>query len=294
MRLAILFAVVAIGLLSAMDVFIKMLTGGYPVLQVAFLRYAAGTLVATTVVAVVRPGWPGRETVIANGSRSILVAITATTFFYSLSALPLAEAIALSFVSPLLIALFGVLILKEHFTLRLAVTLAIGFSGMLMIVGGRFGAGGFGGEAVWGVAAALTSALTYSLSLVFLRHRAQRDPVITIVWFQNGIPLLILAAPALWVWQTPAAADLALFGAVGLLGIGGHICMAQAFSRAQAGVLAPIEYTALVWGGLWGFIVFAELPGLATLAGAALIVAGTLWGQWPSLRPAVKTASASP
>ncbi|MEJ1160699.1 DMT family transporter [Prosthecomicrobium sp. N25] len=292
MRKAVLFAVLAIALLSAMDVAIKLLAERYPVLQVAFLRYAAGGLVASVGMALVRPGWPSRETAVANGSRALLVVVTATSFFYAISTLPLAEAIALSFVAPLLIALFGILILKEHLTARVAATLAIGFTGMLMIVGGRIGAGAFQGGAVLGVAAALLSALTYALSLVYLRHRAQRDPVITIVWFQNAVPFLILALPAALVWVPPAPADLALFAAVGLLGIGGHLSMARAFARAPAAALAPIEYTALVWGGLWGFLVFAELPTLATLAGASLIVAGTLWGQWPAMRPALGGARA--
>ena len=82
-----------------------------------------------------RPGWPGRETVIFNATRSLLVVVVATTFFYALSVLPLAEAIALSFVSPLFMVLFGVLLLGERIDSRIGIAIAAGLAGMLLIAG---------------------------------------------------------------------------------------------------------------------------------------------------------------
>lgn len=282
MPIAVVYAVLGVGLLAAMDVAIKMLGGRLPIFEVAFLRFFAGAIVATGVIAVVRPGWPSRRTIKANAWRSLLVVATATTFFYSLTALPLAEAIALSFVAPLIVALLGVLILKESLSARIAVTLAIGFTGMLVIVAGRLDGGiaGFGGGSGWGVAAAIASAFTYALSLVFLRSIAQRDPVVTIVWFQNAGPALLLSIPAALVWTPPTPTELGLAAGIGVMGVVGHVLITSAFARAPAATLAPIEYTALVWGAAWGFLFFQEIPGLATLAGAALIVGGTLWGQW--------------
>lgn len=275
---AALLAVLGVGLLAAMDAAIKILGERVPVFQVGFLRFAMGSVFASALWLAIRPGLPARETVVANAWRALLVVATATTFFYSLTALPLAEAVALSFLAPVMVALLGVVMLKEHFSLRIAVMLAIGLAGMAIIVGGRIGSAGF--TAGWGVAAALASALTYALSLVLLRARARRDAAATIVWFQNAGPALLLALPAAWVWAPADAGTWALAALVGLMGVGGHMLLALAFARAPAATLAPIEYTALVWGSVWGFVFFREVPGLATVAGAALIVAGTLWGQW--------------
>jgi S-adenosylmethionine uptake transporter len=109
-----------------------------------------------------------------------------------------------------------------------------------------------------------------------LRHRATRDPLAQIILFQNLGPALILAVPALWVWSAPSLADLAQFALLGTLGVVAHTMLAHAFARIEAARLAPVTYVTLVWGVLFGFLFFAEIPGLATFAGAALIVFGTI------------------
>jgi S-adenosylmethionine uptake transporter len=109
-----------------------------------------------------------------------------------------------------------------------------------------------------------------------LRHRATRDPLAQIILFQNLGPALILALPALWVWTPPTSADLWLFALLGTIGVAAHTMLAHAFARVEAARLAPIGYVTLVWAVLFGFLFFAELPGLATVAGALLIVLGAL------------------
>jgi drug/metabolite transporter (DMT)-like permease len=85
--------------------------------------------------------------------------------------------------------------------------------------------------------------------------------------------------PALCVWVAPSLADLGQFAICGALGVVAHTMLAHAFARIEAAKLAPIAYVTLVWGVLFGFLFFAEVPGLATLSGAALIVIGTLITQ---------------
>ena len=109
-------ATAGIAFLSVMDAVIKAMAAHYPTFQVAFLRFACGSLVVIAVVIVMRPGWPSRETVIANGMRSVVAVLTATTFFYALGELPLAETLVLSFMAPMFVALFGVILLKERLT----------------------------------------------------------------------------------------------------------------------------------------------------------------------------------
>jgi len=269
-------ALAGIAVLSVMDALIKDVAARYPTFEVAFMRFVFGSLGILVVLAVARPGWPSRETVTVNGLRAVLVVMTATTFFYALSALPLAETLALSFLAPVFIALLGAAILRERLDRRVLGALGAGFAGMLVIVGGKIGGGGLSGASLLGAAAAVASAVTYALAMVLLRARAAKDPVVTIVALQNVVPALILGVPAALVWTTPNARDLGVFAVIGLLGVCGHLLLARAFAKAEAARLAPLEYTALIWAVGLGLVFFGETPTLATLGGAALIVGGAV------------------
>ncbi len=272
----VLLAIAAEGLLTLMDALIKSLTARYPTLEIAFLRYAFGMIGAIVYAGWTRPGWPTREAAAHNGLRALLIVVIATSFFFALGHLPLADAIALSFISPVLTALMGALFLGERLDWRIGVALAAGLAGMLLIVGGSLGGGQYSDAALLGAAAVLLSAIGYSVNLVMLRHRATRDPLAQIILFQNLGPALLLALPALWVWTPPTSADLWLFALLGSIGVTAHTMLAHAFARIEAARLAPIAYVTLVWGVLFGFLFFAEVPGLATVAGALLIVVGAL------------------
>jgi drug/metabolite transporter (DMT)-like permease len=271
-----LLAVAAEGLLTLMDALIKQLSPRYNVLEIAFLRYAFGMIGAVVYALWKQPGWPTREAAAYNGLRAFLIVITATSFFFALGHLPLADAIAMSFISPALTALLGAMLLGERLDWRIGLALATGFLGMLLIVGGKIGGAGLDETVMVGAVAVLVSAVGYSLNLIMLRHRATRDPLAQIILFQNLGPALILAVPALWVWSAPSLADLAQFALLGTLGVVAHTMLAHAFARIEAARLAPVTYVTLVWGVLFGFLFFAEIPGLATFAGAALIVFGTI------------------
>src|SRR4051812_47345025 len=270
-------AAAGIALLSIMDAIIKAMAGHYPVFEVAFMRFLGGALVVTCVLAVVRPGWPSRETLMANGLRSVVGVVTATSFFYALGQLPLAETLVLSFLSPMFIALFSTLLLKERVDGRILLALVAGFAGTLIVVFGPAG-----GESVehgrsWsGVAAALISAVAYAFSLVLLRQRAQRDPLLHIVAIQNFGPALLSSPFAAAVWQPPAIGHLGWFVVMGALGVSGHLFMTTAYAKAEAPRLAPLEYTALIWASVLGYGVFGEIPTLATIIGGALIIGAAI------------------
>jgi drug/metabolite transporter (DMT)-like permease len=268
-------AAAGIAVLSIMDAFIKGMSAYYPTLQVALLRFACGSLVVAGVVAVLRPGWPSRETVAANSLRSVIAVVTAVSFFYALGQLPLAETLVLSFLSPMFIALFGMLLLRERVDARIVGAIAIGFAGTLVVVLGQ--TENAGAARSWmGVGAALLSAVTYALSLVLLRQRAQRDKFLHIVVFQNFGPFILVAPFGLWVWQPLNYAHLTWFLLMGVLGVIGHMLMATAYAKSEAARLAPLEYTALIWAVLIGYGVFSEIPTWATLGGGILIVAAAM------------------
>jgi drug/metabolite transporter (DMT)-like permease len=270
----VLRATAGIAVLSAMDAVIKGMAAHYPIFQVTLLRFACGTLVATGVAAAMRPGWPSRETVVANALRSVVAVLTATTFFYALGQLPLAETLVLSFLAPTFVALFGMLLLEEPVDRRIVGALAVGFAGTVVVA---LGGGGDGATRSWsGVAAAFASAVFYALSVVLLRQRAQRDKFIHIVIFQNVGPMLLVFPFGAAVWQPVVGPHLAWFLLMGVLGVIGHVLMATAFAKARAARLAPLEYTALIWAALIGYAAFGEIPTLATLGGGTLIIGAAL------------------
>jgi len=232
-------AVIGIGSLSLMDGIIKHAAAGHATSQAVMMRYMFGALVAFLVFRLTRTAWPALRIVRPHAWRAVLVVSTAVTFFYALVTLPLAVTLALSFTSPIFIAIAATVLVRE-------------LPGVLVVLWDELTR--TTGEGTLGILAALASAVTYALSMVTLKTRAGRDPVPTIVLLQNAFA--------------------GLFAVIGVLGAGGHLCMASAYGRADASRLGVLEYTAFVWAVAIGFFAFAEIPSLGTVAGAALIVAG--------------------
>ncbi|MGU9980059.1 DMT family transporter [Phreatobacter sp. HK31-P] len=271
-----LTAALGILLLSIMDAMIKSVASAHPTTQIVFMRYACGMPWALAFLLWTRPPAPSAEMLRAHVLRGVLVTITAFLFFYALATLPLAEAITLSFLSPLFLAVLAAMILKEPIPRPVLIAIAVGFVGMGIIVAGKVGGGEFDLVRVLGIAAATSSALAYAANLVLLRKRAQTDPFGLIILFQNLFPLIIIAPFAWAVWEVPETRSWLMFLGIGAFGLAGHLCMAWAFKHANAGPLGVIEYTALVWSAGLGYLVFAEVPAWTTWAGAGLIVAACL------------------
>jgi len=267
-----LLGLAAIGLFSVLNALIKGLSAQFDTLQIAFLRYLFGGLWILVYVSITRPGWPSLATVEANVVRGVLSLVTGLSFFYALRELPLADAITLSFLAPLFVTLFSVLLLKERPGPYIIAALGLGFAGMLVMVAG------LGGDeedrSLLGIIASLVSSITYGLSMTLLRARARRDPLDLIVFFQQWIPALFIAPAAGVVWKAPAPEHLGLFAILGILAVSAHLLLARAFSLAEASQLAPIEFSALIYAAIIGTVFFGETLTMGTLAGAALIILG--------------------
>ncbi|MCX7327328.1 MAG: DMT family transporter [Hyphomicrobiales bacterium] len=268
----VLMATLGIFLLTGMDAVIKAQMQTHPVVVSIFLRFVMGGLVALVAMAWLAPPRPTGPEIRANLLRVPLVVLTAGSFFYSISQLPLAEAISLSFLAPAFIAVLGVVLLKEKLDRNILLAPAAGFAGMLVMLLPKHQEGITG--STLGVIAALFSAFAYAFNIILLRRLAVNQHPATIVAFQNWGPAVLLLPAAVWLWSSPDGADLAMFLLSGLLGTSGHLLLTYAFSRANASRIAPTEYTSLVWAAIIGFTMFGEVPTLYTFAGAALIVLG--------------------
>lgn len=270
-------------LLSAMDAVIKHLSAGHGVLAIAFGRYVFGALAAGAIW--VQAGRPRIDAEMwrAHFFRGVLIVIVALTFFYALSVLALAEAIALAFVAPLLVPFFAWAVAGEKPRASSLAACGVGFVGALIAVQTSAEASS-DPRRVSGVIAVLISAAAYAWALALLRTRADRDGPAAVGLLQTLIPCALVAGPAIALSPMPAPEALPWFALMGLLGATGWYVLIVAYSRAQAQVLAPLDFTGLIWASAFGFFLFRETPPAQLYLGAALIVVACLYAAWDDRR----------
>lgn len=275
-------ALMGVGFLSLMDAFMKeaaLATGAY---TATVLRAFIGAALIAPVWLSRGPAMPSRAVWKLHLTRGVVSAFMALTFFYSLTLLPLAEAIALSFIAPL-IALYLARVLLGEVISRAAIGASVlGFAGTLVIVGGRIGQGEFDEGAALGVASLFVSALLYAYNFIVIRRQAQVAGPLEIATFHSGIGGLVLLTLAPFLWTPPQGEAWLALLAAGALTVAGSLSIAWAYARAEANVLVPTEYSGFVWASIFGWLFFREAVTLPTLAGTALIVAGC----WLATRPA--------
>jgi drug/metabolite transporter (DMT)-like permease len=283
-------ALAGVGFLSLMDAFMKeaaLLIGAY---TATVLRAGIGAAIIAPVWLARGPAMPTRAVWKLHIERGIVSAFMALSFFFSLTLLPLAEAIALSFIAPL-IALYLARVLLGETISRAAISASLlGFAGTLVIVGGRIGQGQFDEGAALGVASLFVSALLYAYNFIVIRRQAQVAGPLEIATFHSAIGGLVLLTLAPLLWQAPSSDALMPLLAAGALTVAGSLSIAWAYARAEASALVATEYSGFVWAAGFGWLFFRENVTWPTLAGTALIVAGC----WLATRGATadKTAAA--
>jgi S-adenosylmethionine uptake transporter len=274
-------ALTGVGFLSLMDAFMKeaaLMIGAY---TATVLRAIIGTALIAPVWLSRAPAMPSRALWKLHIERGIVSAFMALTFFYSITKLPLAEAIALSFIAPLIALYLARVLLGETISRAAIGASLLGFAGTLVIIGGRIGEGRFDADAAWGIAALFVSALLYAYNFIVIRRQAQLAGPLEIATFHSGIGALVLLTLAPLLWETPTTAALPWLMVAAVLTVAGSLAIAWAYARAEANVLVPTEYSGFVWAVVMGWLFFREPVTLPTLAGTALIVTGC----WLATRP---------
>ena len=267
----------AIGMVTAMFLFIcmdsmaKALGEILPPMQVVWARYAGQTLLLMAVFAPtlgqrLRTAAPGLQ-----GLRSVLLFCATSLFFTGLSVMKLAEATALMEVSPLMITALAALVLREPVGPRRWAAVAVGLVGALVII--RPGLGVFQPAAllILGAAACLAG---YQIAT---RMMGAADSIWTTMLYTTLFGAVVSSLLMPWIWETPPLEAVPLMAAMGVIGFGGHLCLVWALGQAPASVLAPFNYSQMIWSVLIGWLVFAELPDGPTLAGAGIIIAAGLY-----------------
>ncbi len=217
------------------------------------------------------PQWPQMKLHLIRGTVSAAVG---TTFFYGLVRMPLAEAIAISFIAPLIALFLAALLLKEKIGRAAIGASLMGLAGVLVIALGSAGEEGRHPEAALGVAAVLVSACLYAWNLILQRQQALLAKPAEVALFQSAVATLVLALAAPWLLVLPGADGWTSVGTGAVLAVTGLMLGSWAYGRAETQALVPYEYTAFLWAALFGWIAFGEALTLATVLGSVLIVAG--------------------
>lgn len=266
----IILMAVAMLSIPLVDGFAKHLSASYSPLFISWARYAAASLIVlpfaalrhgTQLLPVERRG--------AHALRTVFLVISMTLYFLAIARIPLATAISAFFVGPIIAVVLSVFVLKEKLTARKLLSLGLGFGGALVILKP-------GGTIDPGLLFAFGSGLCFALYMIATRRASQgSDPIKTLA-FQCVIGTLLLTPQAIWSWSMPLPGDLVFFAGLGVASAASHMLSITAFRFADASTLAPLVYLELIGTSLIGYLAFQEVPGLATMIGAALIVGGGL------------------
>jgi S-adenosylmethionine uptake transporter len=217
-----------------------------------------------------------------HGLRCALLLVSLVSYFHALTVLPLAQAVAISYLAPIFVSLLAVFVLRERPSRGIWFALAMGLAGVLVSLWPELrayraeDAGAQGSARLVGIASAALAALAFSGVMVLARLQAQRDSLWTILLVQNLLPCALLAWPAAAFWRPLDAADLLPVVWIGACATVGLLALTYAFTHMEASRVAPLEYTSFVWAALLGYTLFGEVPSTATALSAALIVGGCL------------------
>jgi S-adenosylmethionine uptake transporter len=269
-------AVAGIALFSIMDMVMKGLTlaiGTFPTLM---WRSLIGIALAAVPFFATRNPWPKATALRLHLLRGTMMVPMAILFFWGLARVPMAQAVALTFIAPLIALVLAALILKEPIGKRTVGGSLAAFAGVIIIFIGQAQAD-LGAEALLGSFAILCSAVIYAFNIIVMRRQAQNAGPIEIAFFQNLVigAVLVLSVPVMGAPALPSGhwAELILAAA---LAIGSLMLLGWGYARAGAAYLSTTEYSAFLWAMLLGWLRFNETVSPFTLLGAALIVAGCL------------------
>lgn len=269
-----LVAASGIALFSVMDAVMKTASLAVGAYNAMLFRSAFGVLFMLPLWRLSGGRWPQSPALRLHALRGAISAGLATSFFWGLIRLPLAEAIALSFIAPLIALYLAAAMLGEKISRNAVIASLLGFAGVLVIGAGRLGREALSEDAMWGIAAVLLSAVLYAFNLIFQRQQAQLASPQEVALFQMGFAGLFLVLAAPWLAVPPNLPTLGWIATGAALAAVSLMLLSWAYGRAEAQVLLPIEYTAFVWAALFGWLFFAEAVTLETMAGVALIVIG--------------------
>jgi len=257
--------------LVVMATVVKHLGNELPAMEILFFRSAIGLLFVLPLFArnplePFRTKRPGMHLL-----RGAVGAVGNACFFWTITHMLLADAMALQFSRPLFMIPLAVFLLGETVGVRRTAVAAVGFAGIVLYA--RPFTGGFEPDAFVGALGALAGGLV----VICIKRLATTEPTRVIMFYYAFWNALFALIPAALFWVTPTLPQLALLTVVGILGIGGQSLITHGLTMGEATVLVPLDYSRIIYSAALGYLLFNEIPGPWSFAGMALIVGCSLY-----------------
>lgn len=283
---------------SVIDMAFKFLSEGYPLYQVVFFRSVIAITLLLAIAIPLEGGYAILRTrnIRLHSLRFVAVAFANITFFTGLAVLPLAEAVAIGFATPLIVTLLSILFLKERVGPWRWGAVITGFAGILVIV--RPGTDTFQPSALL----PFLGACGYATLHILTRRAGGTDKAATLSFYPT-LGFLLLSALAgilfghggwaqgdplsdtvLRAWAWPTGDEWIYFIVAGVAGAVGGYLVGQAYRLCEAGLVAPFEYVAMPLAVIWGVLIFSEWPAPNVWVGSALIIGAGLVSVWRETR----------
>jgi drug/metabolite transporter (DMT)-like permease len=258
--------------LGVSDATAKYLSATLPSIEIAWIRFLVFGVI---MVPAMLPGSPLYALQSERRGLQLMrgVALLASSLFFisGLRFLPIAEASATGFVSPLFVTALSIFFLSERVGVRRWLATVVGLIGVLIIL--RPGSSAFHPAAFFPI----VSALAWACTMIMTRMMSGKERAVTTMTYSSIAGVCILSALVPFVWVAPSWHDIFFGILIGIASTAGQWIVVLAFRYADASVLAPFQYTQLLWVSILGFIIFGELPDIWTVTGAIFIVASGLY-----------------
>ncbi len=276
LRRGISLILVSTALFASMNAGVKLLSARLNPVEIAFFRQFF-SISPVCFVLFRSGGLPTLRTKRPLGHlfRGLIGNLAMAVFFLSLAWLPLADATALSFSSPLFTTALSVPLLREPVGMHRWSAVAVGLVGVIIMThpSGAWFTHGAGAGAAMGLLAGFMSALM----MITIRQLSRTEPSVTIVFYFVLIGSLGYGAALPFFWTRPVGWEWVGLVAIGLVGGASQLVMTHAYRHAPASLLAPFGYVAIVWSTLFGYLIWNQLPGSRVLTGAAIVIASGLY-----------------
>lgn len=264
----ILCANAAMAIFSTQEVVFKWLSADYSILQLVFMRTWFALIPILWFVwraggprILLSPQYPWLI------GRGLIGFCAFYTFFSAIARMPLADVSAITFASPLIVTALSVPVLRESVGIHRWGAVIVGFLGVLVVISPS-------GDAFQiGALFALASAFFYSVSAVIVRSLSGREASAVVVFYTSVIFLIVSGAAQPFVWVQPTWQDVAIMATTGFFGGFAQFLLTQAYRFAPVSIVAPFDYTHLIWATTYGYLFFHDVPGASVLIGAAIVIA---------------------